>query len=149
MESRGRSEQDLTFHFRENATKIGSLEIPLPLHVCLEVDRSSPLAQHLLAGVDFPRHFQETGQKRPLKKMENWPLNSLAKAVLARSPNLLGFSQEIKMQEIKASAQGHGHNGASPALEFQAVAEKPGISPPNLNIISPTARQPPPSCGQK
>ena len=30
-----------------------------------------------------------------------WRLNSLAKGLLVRSPNLLGFSQEIKMREIK------------------------------------------------
>lgn len=70
MESRGRSEQNLTFHFRENAIKIGSLEIPPPHHMCLEVSGSPPHAPHLLAGMDFPRHFQETWQKRPLKSIE-------------------------------------------------------------------------------
>lgn len=52
------------------------------------------------------------------------------------------------MQEIKGSAQGHGHNGVSQVLGFQAVAapEKSSIPPPNLNTVSTIAKQPPPSC---
>lgn len=98
----------------------------------------------------LPRILSGNPAEKATKGHRAWRLNSLAKTLLARSPNLLGFSQEIKMQEIKGSAQGHGHNGVSPAPGFpgSCCPEEPSISPPNLHSVNTRAQPPPPSCGQ-
>lgn len=100
--------------------------------------------------MDFPGYFQETRQKKAPEEHRAWWLKSLAKALLVRSPNRLGFSQEIKMREIKGSAQGHSQwrFPSPPGFPGSCCSEEPSISPPNLNSVNTTARQPPPSCGQ-